>query len=126
MAYNPYFPYQPQYVQQQSSILWVTSEVEAMSYPVAPNNAVALWDSTKPIVYVKQADASGRPSMKAYNLVERTETAQNNADTGGNINTADYLLKSEFDGVLSEIAAIKADLKKVQRELKRRDIDDDE
>lgn len=90
-GYQPYQPYQPpmadqlmqlrqnqfqpnmQQVPQQAapSIVWVQSESEAMTYPVAPNNAVTLWDSNAPVVYLKQADASGKPSMKIYDLVER-------------------------------------------------------
>ena len=91
-GYQPYQPYQPpmadqlmqlrqnqfqpnmqQMPQQQAapSIVWVQSESEAMTYPVAPNNAVTLWDSNAPVVYLKQADASGKPSMKIYDLVER-------------------------------------------------------
>lgn len=62
--------YQPQ---QAPSIVWVQSEMEAANYPVAPNNAVTLWDSNSPVVYLKQADASGKPSMKTYDLVERTQ-----------------------------------------------------
>ena len=33
-----------------------------MGYLVAPNSAVALWDSNSPTIYLKQADASGKPS----------------------------------------------------------------
>ena len=64
----------PPPTQQQASpsIVWVQSEMEAASYPVAPNNAITLWDSNAPVVYLKQADASGKPSMKIYDLVERT------------------------------------------------------
>ena len=63
--YTPYTGYQylpqaPQYTQpaqaqtpQQIStgILWVANEQEAQNYPVAPNNAVALWDSVNPVIY---------------------------------------------------------------------------
>lgn len=91
-GYQPYQPYQPpmadqlmqlrqnqyqpnmqQMPQQQAapSIVWVQSEAEAMTYPIAPNNAVTLWDSNAPVIYLKQADASGKPSMKIYDLVER-------------------------------------------------------
>ena len=66
---------QPQQFQQAQpaspSIVWVQSEAEAMTYPVAPNSAVTLWDSNFPVVYLKQADASGKPSIKIYDLVER-------------------------------------------------------
>ena len=92
-GYQPYQPYQPpmadqlmqlrqsqyqpnmqQVPQQQSpSIVWVQNEMEASNYLVAPNSAVTLWDSNSPVVYLKQADASGKPSMKIYDLVERTQ-----------------------------------------------------
>lgn len=55
------------------SIVWVQNEMEAANYLVAPNSAVTLWDSNSPVVYLKQADASGKPSMKIYDLVERTQ-----------------------------------------------------
>lgn len=90
--YQPYQPYQPpmadqltqlrqsyQPVQQPQqapaspSIVWVQSEMEAANYLVAPNSAVTLWDSNAPVVYLKQADASGKPSMKIYDLVERNQ-----------------------------------------------------
>lgn len=57
--------------QNQPGIIWVPSEQSANEYLVAPNNAVALWDSNNPVIYLKQADASGKPSMKVYDLVER-------------------------------------------------------
>ena len=68
---NQFQPMQQPAQQQSPSIVWVQSEMEAASYPVAPNNAVTLWDSNAPVVYLKQADASGKPSMKIYDLVER-------------------------------------------------------
>lgn len=89
-GYQPYQPYQPpmadqlaqlrqsqfqpiQPQQAQPSIVWVQNEMEAANYLVAPNSAVTLWDSNSPVVYLKQADASGKPSMKIYDLVERTQ-----------------------------------------------------
>lgn len=63
--------FQPQQNPPAPSIVWVQSEQEALNYLVAPNSAVTLWDSNFPVVYLKQADASGKPSMKIYDLVER-------------------------------------------------------
>ena len=59
--------------QTQGGMIWVQNEMEAANYLVAPNSAVTLWDSNSPVVYLKQADASGKPSMKIYDLVERTQ-----------------------------------------------------
>lgn len=71
---NQYQPNMQQVPQQASpSIVWVQNEMEAANYLVAPNSAVTLWDSNAPVVYLKQADASGKPSMKIYDLVERTQ-----------------------------------------------------
>lgn len=57
----------------QNGIIWVPNEQAAIDYLVAPNSAVTLWNSNAPVVYLKQADASGKPSMKVYDLVERTQ-----------------------------------------------------
>ena len=71
---NQYQPNMQQVPQQAApSIVWVQNEMEAVNYLVAPNSAVTLWDSNAPVVYLKQADASGKPSMKIYDLVERTQ-----------------------------------------------------
>lgn len=98
-GYQPYQPYQPpmadqlaqlrqgqmqnmqqplqqppmQQPVQQPSIVWVPNEQAAREYLVAPNSAVTLWDSSAPVVYLKQADASGKPTLTTYDLVERTQ-----------------------------------------------------
>lgn len=72
---NQQFPQFAPQVQQSSpsnGILWVNGEQEAQNYLVAPNCAVALWDSLSPTIYLKQADASGKPTIKTYDLVERS------------------------------------------------------
>lgn len=66
-------PQQPQ--QGNAQIVWVPGGQAAFEYPVAPNSAVALWDSTAPVIYLKQADASGKPATKIYDLVERNAAA---------------------------------------------------
>lgn len=68
-------PPMPQNLLPQSGVQWVSGEQEARSWMVAPNAAVALWDSTAPTVYLKQADASGKPTLKVYDLVERLASA---------------------------------------------------
>lgn len=58
-----------------SGIIWISGMQEAQMYPVAPNNAVALWENSGKTIYLKQADATGKPTMRIYDLVERTENA---------------------------------------------------
>lgn len=57
-----------------SPIIWVLDEVEATSYPVAPNNTVTLWDKNQQTIYIKSADASGIPSMRVLDWTERNAT----------------------------------------------------
>lgn len=97
--------YQPQQ-QQGQSIVWVSGEQEAMGYLVAPNSAVALWDSTQPVIYLKQADASGKPSIKIYDLVERTaaRTPVNNANTP----KVEYVTRDEFNALAAKFEALTA------------------
>lgn len=155
-AYNNYFPvnypyqqnpyqvqYQQQYPQmiqsqqpqqpqqqvqqvQQSGMLWVANELEAQNYPVAPNNAVALWDSTKSAVYIKQADASGKPLMKVYELVERSAIPQK-AEQESKLE--DFVKKSELAEMLETIDLMKSDLRNIKKEIGRRKkeaVEDDE
>ena len=121
-AYQPYQPYQPpmadqlmqlrqsqyqpnmqQVPQQQApSIVWVQSEAEAMTYPIAPNNAVTLWDSNAPVIYLKQADASGKPSMKIYDLVERNSRPVQTMQT----QAVEYATKDELAALAARLDAI--------------------
>ena len=115
MAY-PYYPYSPNYFQtpapdqlaqlrqnfqpQTPAIVWVQNEVEAMNYLVAPNSAVTLWDSNSPVVYLKQTDASGKPSMKTYDLVERTQKPVQQS--------VEYATKEELNALAAKIEALTA------------------
>lgn len=121
---NPYQMYQTPQVgytpQTQNSIIWVSGEREALAYPVAPNNAVTLWSQTEPVVYLKQADASGKPSMKIYDLVERSESVSERADK-----EPAYATKSELAQFNSALEQIKADVEKMKRKPTRRTEDDE-
>ena len=69
----------PQNNQGQFTNIWFNgNENDARMYPVAPNNAVALWSEMEPVIYLKKADASGKPEFKILDLVERKqETVEN-------------------------------------------------
>ena len=138
MAFNPYYqnPYYPQPMpdnlmqmrQQQmmqpapppvpqnpvatGGVQWVSSEQEARGYLIAPNSAVALWDSTAPTVYLKQADASGKPTLKIYDLVERAETASNAPQKPG----VDFVTRKEFDALAALVGELKGKKKRKEDE----------
>lgn len=130
--YQPY-PYYPQPVpdqlaqlrqnqfqqprQEAPSIVWVQSEQEALNYLVAPNSAVTLWDSNSPVVYLKQADASGKPSMKVYDLVERTQRPVQ-------VPTVEYAPLSRLEALearLNELTAVKESSKAAKRTTTKED-----
>ena len=96
-------------------VQWVSSEQEARGYLIAPNSAVALWDSTAPTVYLKQADASGKPTLKIYDLVERAETPRTAPQGKG----VEFVTREEFD----RLAALVGEL---NGKKKRKEDDDDD
>ena len=96
-------------------VQWVSSEQEARGYLIAPNSAVALWDSTAPTVYLKQSDASGKPTLKIYDLVERAETTRTATQEKG----VEFVTRKEFD----RLAALVGELKGKK---KRKEDEDDE
>ena len=111
----------------QSGILWVTSEQEAQAYPVAPNNAVALWDSSSPAVYIKQADASGKPVLKVYDLTERTETPRVAPKAQGDIDALRKEVNDEVAKLWAAVDDVRAKAEAPRRTPRKREvIDDDE
>ena len=131
--YSQYFPvnYQPMQqpqqtynpVANQSGIIWVSGSNEAQMFPVAPNNAVALWARDGKTIFLKQADATGKPSMKVYDLVERAETASDAISDADGKQTA-YATKDELKAVVdavrgidSFVSSIKSDVEKMSGDL---------
>lgn len=93
MTYNSPFSnnYQQMYYQQlqqlqqlqqqqnnsNNGIIWVQGQAGEKAFSVAPNAAVALWDSEAPVIYLKSADATGMPSVKILDYKVRDMTPQN-------------------------------------------------
>lgn len=119
---NQYQPNMQQAPQQQPSpsIVWVQNEMEAANYLVAPNSAVTLWDSNSPVVYLKQADASGKPSMKIYDLVERTQRPVQPPKTPA-IEYAPLSRLEALEARLNELTAVKESSKSAKRTTTKED-----
>lgn len=99
----------------QGGVQWVSGEQEARGYLIAPNSAVALWDSSAPTVYLKQSDASGKPTLKIYDLVERAETPRTAPQEKG----VEFVTRKEFDALAALVGELKG-------KKKRKEEDDDE
>ena len=140
VTYNPYqysyypqqsiMPQQPIIPQQsqQTGIIWVNSGVEAQAYPVAPNNAVTLWSTAEPVVYLKKADASGKPTLTVYDLIERKDTPINKEETtyatkddlsvvAGAVKSFDEILT----GLKTDVDALKGDVYGLSGRKKRKE-----
>ena len=98
----------------QGGVQWVNGEQEARGYLIAPNSAVALWDSSAPTVYLKQSDASGKPTLKIYDLVERAETPRTAPQEKG----TEFVTRKEFDALAALVGEIKG--------RKKRKVEEDE
>jgi len=96
---------QPTPMQNQNSIIWVNSDMEVMSYPVAPNNAVTLWNAKEPVVYLKKADSTGKPTITVYDLVERTQGVSDGSFSSGD-KSVSYATKEDLGKVVGVVQGI--------------------
>lgn len=95
----------------QSGVQWVSGEQEARNWMIEPNAAVALWDSSAPTVYLKQADASGKPTLKVYDLVERLASAPDAQKAPA----AEYVTRKEFDALAALVSEMKGKKRKEEK-----------
>ena len=85
-------------------LLWVSGEVGAKSYLVAPNSTVLLMDSDAQRFYLKSADNAGMPSLRIFEYTEVSNAPQTplNVPNSEDINLDDkYVTRSEYDGLKS-------------------------
>ena len=83
-------------------LLWVSGEVGAKSYLVAPNSTVLLMDSDAQRFYLKSADSSGMPSLRVFEYSEVNNTPQNALQAPqSDFKELDskYVTRSEYEGL---------------------------
>ena len=86
---------------QNGGINWVGSKTDADNWPIAPGCAVALWDSNNPVIYLRQADSTGKPSTKVYDLVERTDNLAPQ-QSAPQIDLSRYVTIDQLENILAE------------------------
>lgn len=90
-------------------LLWVSGEVGAKSYLVAPNSTVLLMDSDAQRFYLKSADNAGMPSLRIFEYSEVTNIPQNAPQA---LNTdlkeldGKYVTREEYEGLKRQYEAI--------------------
>ena len=85
-------------------LLWVSGEVGAKSYLVAPNSTVLLMDSDASRFYLKSADQSGMPSLRIFEYTEVQNTPQTSVIApNSDLKELDskYVTREEYDGLKS-------------------------
>lgn len=95
-------------------LLWVSGEVGAKSYLVAPNSTVLLMDSDSSRFYLKSADGAGMPSLRIF---EYTEVSQNapQALNSHEINLdGKYVTREEYEGLKRQYEDIMEKLNSIQ------------
>ena len=80
-----------------NNIIWVQGEMGAKAFAIAPNTTMALWDSEAQIIYLKQSDAVGRPTMQILDYTIREQ-------------------KDELTALRDEIKALKEELRGIKNE----------
>lgn len=83
--------------QQSSALIWVQGEAGAKAFIVGINNTVLLMDSEKDTFYIKSCDASGMPSMRIFDYIERT-SAPKSAPAANP--AAEYITRSEAERMI--------------------------
>ena len=90
-------------------LLWVSGEVGAKSYLVAPNSTVLLMDSDAQRFYLKSADNAGMPSLRIFEYNEVTNAPQK-ALQGSNTDLKEldskYVKREEYEGLKRQYDAI--------------------
>ena len=84
----------------QNGMIWVSGRQEADGYLIAPNSAVALWDANNPVVYLRKADSTGKPSTVVYDLVERTDNPP--AQAAPRIDLSRYVTIDQLEDILAD------------------------
>lgn len=90
-------------------LLWVSGEIGAKSYLVAPNSTVLLMDSDAQRFYLKSADNAGMPSLRIFEYNEVTNLPQNapqapNLDE--NVLNDKFVTREEYEGLKRQYEAI--------------------
>ena len=90
-------------------LLWVSGEVGAKSYLVAPNSTVLLMDSDAQRFYLKSADSSGMPSLRIFEYSEVSNAPQNTLQASqSDFKELDskYVTRDEYEGLKSQYRKI--------------------
>ena len=101
-------------IQPSDDRIWVQGEAGAKAYFVAANATVVLWDTESSTIYIKSADATGKPlDMDIIDLSRRAKnipTMPQNSPTEHKCTCGDkFVLKKDFKALQSEFEALRSE-----------------
>lgn len=98
-----------------NDMIWVLSEVEAQSFPVAPNNSVILWDKNNDVIYIKSANMQGVPSMRILDYTERiADNALKTPDKHVCQCSSKFVSIDAFAALQSDLEALRSELEELK------------
>lgn len=127
MAYTPqiyypnnYQPYQmqqpvPQQNQSNNGLIWVTGEIGAKSYLVAPNQSVLLMDSEGDRFYLKSTDGAGMPTLRTFEYKEVLQNATQCSQTSLNNAEIEFVTKQEYKAICDKYEELKHMIEDMQK-----------
>lgn len=130
MAYTPqiYYPnnYQYQMPQQQqmpvpqqnqsnNGLIWVTGEIGAKSYLVAPNQSVLLMDSEGDKFYLKTTDSAGMPSLRTFEYKEVSQNSAQCSNSAFNQVDEQFVTREEYKAICGKYEELKHMIEDIQK-----------
>jgi hypothetical protein len=110
------YPQMMQPPQQNSGLLWVSGEIGAKSYLVAPGTTVLLMDSEAQRFYLKSTDISGMPNIRTFEYSEvRTEAQKPPLNVAENL-SEQFVTREEYNEMRAQYEAILTKLNELTTE----------
>ena len=110
------YPQMMQPPQQNSGLLWVSGEIGAKSYLVAPGTTVLLMDSEAQRFYLKSTDISGMPSIRTFEYSElRPEAQKQPLNVSENL-SEQFVTREEYNEMRAQYEAILTKLNELTTE----------
>lgn len=141
MAYTPYNPYvnpyqypmanqpmqtpQPQVntqPTQNQGLIWVSGEIGAKSYLVAPNSTVMLMDSEQSRFFIKSTDSAGMPTIRTYEYKEYIPSVPQPPIVEQKNLNEQFVTRQEYEELLAKIE----DLQKPKTTKKKVEVNENE
>ena len=110
------YPQMMQPPQQNSGLLWVSGEIGAKSYLVAPGTTVLLMDSEAQRFYLKSTDISGMPNIRTFEYSEVRPGAQKPPLNVAENLSEQFVTREEYNEMRAQYEAILTKLNELTTE----------